>query len=816
MAAKIRVLVTLWIIIAQSVGLAQSIIQLNGRITTPDQKPVEGVGVSLVRAADSSLVKVDLTEADGSFRFTNLKTGSYFLTASALGFEPYRSVILELTATEPVRTLASIQLRSSALQLKEVVVKTQKDFVEFKLDRTVVNVDALLSNAGTNVLEVLQKAPGVTVDQNGIISLKGQSGVLVLIDNRPTYLSAADLAAYLKSLPSGSVEQIELMTNPPARYDAAGNAGVINIKTKKSKIAGFNGSISADVGKSIYWRHNETITLNYRKNHFNFFLNGGFNHYDGWRKLTIERRYFGETNQLNTIFSQTSYFYPRNRTPTLKAGVDFYSSPKTTLGLVYTGSFTLNREQRPVSSALLNLMGQPDSLIEAANSQRRRFHQNGINLNFTHQYDSTGRSLTIDLDYVQYRISTQQTFQNTFLEANQVVKNRENLRADLPSDIAIYSVRSDYNHPLEGKASLSGGVKSSYVSTDNAANYFIQTVSAERPDWDKTNRFRYTENINAAYLNYIKERGRFSLQTGLRLENTRTQGHQLGNAAKPDSSFKRNYTNLFPTLYLSYQLDSSQNRLTFSYGRRIGRPFYQDLNPFVFLLDKFTYFAGNPFLHPEFGNRFELTFNHNKRFNLSLLYNITTGMHNEIIEQQAAVFISRTGNIGRLRYGGISVNTTLKAGNWWTCNLYAEIMKNQFEGLPGNAGTRTGSVYGYLGPNSQFLFKNGWSAELSGFYTTRSQSGQFDKASLFVVNTGVQKKVLNNKGTVRLTTRDLFWSLRPRGTILNIPNATARYHNVFDTRALTASFTYSFSKGASGKQKRTTNGAGSEQERVKN
>ena len=256
--------------------------------------------------------------------------------------------------------------------------------------------------------------------------------------------------------------------------------------------------------------------------------------------------------------------------------------------------------------------------------------------------------------------------------------------------------------------------------------------------------------------------------------------------------------------------------MIFSYGRRIGRPFYQDLNPFVFLLDKFTYFAGNPFLKPEFGNKFELTFAHKNRLTVTAMYNLTTGMHNEIIEQREAVFISRTGNIGRLQYGGVSMNASLKAGTWWTCNLYAEVMKNRFEGLPGTSGLSTGSVYGYISPTNQFLFKNGWSAELSGFYITRSQSGQFDKSSVFVVNTGVQKKILANKGTVRLSARDIFWSLLPRGTIQNIPNATASYHNKFDTRALTVSFTYSFSKGVAGKQKRNTSGAGSEQERVKN
>lgn len=312
MATKIWVIFTLWMSIAQTFTLAQPPFQLSGRVLGSDQKPVDGAAVSLLWAGDSSLVKAELTAADGTFQFQVLKTGPYRITVSVLGFESYHSARIELLESDSDRTLEPFQLRASALELREVVVKGKKEFMEYRLDRTIVNVDALLSNAGTNVLEVLQKSPGVLVDQNGGISLKGQAGVLVLINNRPTYLSAADLAAYLKSLPSDSIDQIELMTNPPARYDAAGSAGVINIKTKKSKIEGFNGSLSINITKLVYWRHNETVSLNYRKNRFNFFFNGGFNSYDGWRKLTIERRYFGDNGQLNTGFPKTRFFFAQS------------------------------------------------------------------------------------------------------------------------------------------------------------------------------------------------------------------------------------------------------------------------------------------------------------------------------------------------------------------------------------------------------------------------------------------------------------------------------------------------------------------------
>lgn len=810
-----RVGTTLWIAVALLAAFGNAYAQIKGKVVTQDNKPLEGAAVTMLQAADSSLVQTVLTARDGTFSVPGLQKGTYFTSVAMLGFKNFTGSKFDLADGKPDIDLGTITLSASDIRLNEVKVTGQKNFVEYQIDRTVLNVDALISNAGSNVLEVLEKAPGVMVDQSGSISLKGQPGVLVLIDNRPTYLSPAALAAYLRSLPANSVEKIELITNPPARYDAAGSAGIIHIKMRKNKVHGLNGSITLSPARSRYWRHNENINLNYRSNRINFFTNASFNSTDQWRRLDIRRRYYGENDVLRSSFDQTTLFYPKSRTSNLKAGIDFYANEKTTWGLVYTGAFTRSRERRPVSSSVRNATGDIDSLIRADNSDKNRFRQHGINLNFSHQYDSTGKLLTFDLDYISYRIRARQTFINDFFDGDQNFKKREKITTDLPSSIAIYSAKTDYEHPLR-KGKFGSGFKTSLVLTDNAANYFLHQGESVSTDYDKTNRFRYSENINAAYLNFSREFKRLSLQTGLRAENTNSYGHQLGNAVKPDSSFSLHYTSLFPTIFLSYKLDTNQTHLNFSYGRRIGRPYYQDLNPFVFLLDKFSYFAGNPYLKPELGNRFQLSLNYKRRFNLSLLYNYTRNMHGEVIEQAGNIFISRTGNISRLIWGGITLSAQLKAGSWWTCNFYAELIRNNFRGMPGDPSRTTGSTYGYISPNNQFLFKNGWSAELSGFYITRSQSAQFDKNDLFLVNTAVQKKVMKDKGIVKLSLRDIFSSLEPNGRILNIPNAQATYYNDADTRVLVASFTYNFAKGASGKQKRNVGGSGSEEQRVKN
>ncbi|MET7257433.1 TonB-dependent receptor [Dyadobacter fermentans] len=810
-----RVRTTLWIAVALLAVSVNAFAQMKGKVVGTDNMPLEGAAVSVLNAADSSLVKTVLTAKGGTFSITGIQSGRYFASFSMMGFQSFTGSRFDISNEKPAIDVGTITLKPNDIKLDEIKITGQKNFVEYRIDRTILNVDALISNAGANVLEVLEKAPGVMVDQSGTISLKGQPGVLVLIDNRPTYLSQAALAAYLRSLPANSVEKIELVTNPPARYDAAGSAGIIHIRMRKNKVRGLNGSITLSPARSKYWRHNENLNLNYRSNRFNFFTNASFNSTDQWRRLDIGRKYYGENDALQSSFDQTTLFYPKSRTTNLKTGIDFYADEKTTWGFVYTGAYTQSREQRPVSSVVRNAAGAIDSLIRADNSDRNRFRQHGINLNFSHQYDSTGKLLTFDLDYINYRIRARQTFINDFFDAAAAFKRQEKITTDLPSSIAIYSAKTDYEHPLK-KARFGAGFKTSLVRTDNAANYFLHQGETISVDYDKTNRFRYSENINAAYLNFNRDFKRFSLQTGLRAENTNGYGHQLGNAAKPDSSFTVHYTSIFPTVFVSYKLDTNQTHLNFSYGRRIGRPYYQDLNPFVFLLDKFSYFAGNPYLKPEFGNRFQLSFNYKSRFNLSLLYNYTRNMQGEVIEQAGNVFISRTGNISRLIWGGITLTARLKAGNWWTCNFYAELISNNFRGMPGDPDRTTGSTYGYISPNNQFLFKNGWSAELSGFYITRSQSAQFDKDDLFLVNAAVQKKVMKDKGIVKLSLRDVFSSLEPNGRILNIPNARANYYNNADTRVLVASFTYNFAKGTSGKRKRNVGGSGSEEQRVKN
>ncbi|MDB5136417.1 MAG: TonB-dependent receptor [Mucilaginibacter sp.] len=788
--------------------------KISGLVLDDAKKPLDGATVILLVAKDSAVVSTQLAHPDGSFVFQNLKDDTYLIKATNIGHKNYSSGNVVVSQQKPVNLSAFI-LSSTGKTLNEVAVTAQKSYIQQKIDRTVVNVGALISNTGANALEVLEKTPGVQVDADGNITFKGKGGVLVMIDDKPTYLSAANLATYLRSLPASSLDQIELMDNPPAKYDAAGNAGVINIKTKKNTNKGLHAVVSADYGLGHYYRTDESINLNYRINKVNLFANLAYNENRNFRRLEIDRNYFDANGDQTSSLKDISYFRPTNYNTNIKAGMDFYASPNTTWGIVYTGDISRSHDSSPVFTLLYGNNGGLDSTINTLNTSKNKFNSNGINLNYTHKFDSTGRALTFDLDYIRDVSGSNQMFVNNTLLPDGTLTNPKTLNDNLPSTINIYSVKADYTHPFSGKAKLEAGVKSSYVNTDNAANYFNVINNVDSIDYNNTNRFLYKENINAAYVNFNKNFGRFSIQTGLRLENTNGYGHQLGNAKKSDSTFANHYTDLFPTAYFSYNLDTAgHNVLVLSYGRRIGRPNYGSLNPFTFFVDEYTYFSGNPFLKPQFTDNYKLAYSFRSLFTVALAYNYTTDVQGETIHRSGDIFISTQGNIGKQKTVDLSVNTNFQPAKWWSVNLYAEVYKNTYQGAF-YTGYLNQSQITFAGNGSnQFTISKTWSAELSGFYDSGGTYGQFVTLPKGMLNAAIQKKILNNKGSIKLNVRDIFHTFSPSGTITNIANATATFHNFLDTRVATLAFTYSFGKSINTPPKRETGGADTEQGRA--
>jgi hypothetical protein len=812
MKIKITAFIVAWLTIALTFGFAQTGQKISGKITGADGKGLDGATVYLLRSTDSVLVKTALADADGNYVLTNLKAGSYKLNVNMIGFTKYKSAPVILTTADI--TLPAIALQQTGTTLKEVKVSIAKPFIEHQIDRTVVNVDALISNAGSTALDALEKSPGVIVDQNGAISLNGK-GVKIFIDDKPTYLSGDDLANYLRSIAAGNMEQIELMPNPPAKYDAAGNGGVINIRTKRSKAAGFNGTVNLAYMQGVYAKTNDSFNFNYRKDKLNITGNLSYSGNDNFNDLDINRMFTNGAGSITSTFLQNNLFRRHSKNYYGRMSFDYYLSDKTTIGIGFTGVYNPWHKSTLNTSTFLNSQNKLDSTIIAHNNDDAIFDNGGLNINYRHQYATKGQELTFDMDYLDYYTNDDQSFLNTAYLPSNAVNNSDLLTGALPAHLHIYSAKTDYSQPLKNGVKMEAGLKASYTSTDNVANYFYTRAGITQPDYNKTNHFLYRENINAAYINASKDYKRFSVQTGLRLESTLSTGHQLGNAQKRDSSFTNNYTSLFPTIYLQYKLDSAGTQiLNLNYGRRIDRPYYQDLNPFISPLDRFTYYVGNPFLKPSYTQNLELAYTI-KNITATLSYGKTLDDVNETIEILKGIYYSRPGNIGKLTYKSFEIDAGFDPAKWLNLHFYGRLQNlhtvSDFYTGPLN----TQGTYYFLRPIVQFKTGKDWVIQTDASYQSKVTNAQFITGVRYRINAAISKK-LSAATTVKGVINDIFYTQANPGVINNLANTIANYTSQGDSRYFTLSFSYRFGKAISDQRKHNATSSDSEQNRVKN
>ncbi len=791
---------------------------VTGAVVEENGSPLESATVSLLEASDSN-VRVSLkTSHEGVFVFTTVKPGKYYLQVTAIGHAPFNGKPFTISQGKPAVVMPVITLTRSAAALATVAVVSRKSFIEQKADRMIVNVDASATSAGSTAMDVLEKSPGVTVDKDGNISLKGKQDVMLMIDDKPTYMSSTQLASYLKGLPASVIDKLEIMTNPSARYDAAGNAGIINIRTKKNRTKGFNGSVSLNETQSKFAKPGGSLNLNYRNGKFNVFVNAGYNRWKGWQQLDLTRKYFDEgSKNLNSTFTQSTYMEHTSPEVNLKAGVDYFISEKTTLGVVYSGFRNDEKNTSKSFIQLQNAAGTTDSLVHSFGKTDGHWNSNQLNLNFKHKFDSSGTEITADADYVRYDNGNDQYYNNITYNTDMTLRGQTELSGRVPSTINIYTFKSDFTRSFSNKLKLEAGVKTSYVNTDNHADYFNLLNEQSVPDSAKTNYFVYHENINAGYLNFSRSWAKWDVQAGMRVENTNYTGHQFGNVytvKKNDSSFNRSYVNAFPTIYVTYRLND-KNSFTANVGRRIDRPDYGSLNPFLFFLDQYTYQAGNPYLQPQYSTNIELSHTYHSFLTTSLNYSQTKNFFSETFQQEGHATILRNGNIGQRENAGASVSFNYPVTKWWTTVLYTNVNYTRFSGMLYGEDIDVHAVTFLGNLTNQFSFKKGWSGELSGFYRSPGVEGQIYIRSLGQVSAAIAKQILKEKGSLKLGIRDMFNTQRPHGTI-NFQQTEAIFFNRRDSRQVTLTFTYRFGKPLKGiPETRHSGGAGEEANRVR-
>lgn len=778
------------------VGLAQAGNKtISGQVKDIQNEPVPGATLRLLQAKDSALMETKTARDNGRFEFTGLKDGVYLLSITAAGSQKYVSAPLTLAGDRPQLALpAIILLPQKKGNLQEVVVVAKKPLIEQDIDKTIVNVESMISASTSNTLEVLEKTPGITVDANGEISLQGSSGVNVLIDGRPTYMSGRDLAAYLRSLPGGMLDKIELMPNPPAKYDAAGGA-VINIRLKKKRTEGYAGSVTLNYNQGKLARSYNSLNLNYLNRKVNLFGNFSYGRYADFNDDKSNRTFTADNGQKTARVGLENYSSSGNDEYNGRIGLDYTVSSKTTLGFIVNGSARRRKEGQDYVSRSYSAWEVPDSIGWGSTENRNTWRQLNLNGNLQHKFDNAGRELTADVNYINYNNKGSQMLTNFVGVPGGGQLSNSDFYYNLPSNIDIYTARADYSHPLKNKASLSGGVKASIVENDNQSDYYAVDGSTHLPDYGRSNHFIYRENINALYVNGRKDWKRLGMQLGLRLENTQTKGRQLGNAVVPASTFTNDYTGLFPTVYVAYKLDSpGKHTLALNYSRRINRPGYQQLNPFLFFVDQYSYSTGNPYLKPSYNNGLSLNYRYKQLVNAIFNVERATDGFFGAARAEDNIIITRSENIATRQMVAVLLYLNTTPAKWWTLNFH--IAGAQFT-TEGQLYTEKLDIKVYTWRTnvlSQFRFNKDWSAEVYAAYNAPNNNWQRMVQARYWMNAAIQKKILKGKGNLKINVEDIFRTMKWEEETKGLKQAQWHRTSYNDTRRVGISFSYSFGK----------------------
>ncbi|HEY0040448.1 MAG TPA: outer membrane beta-barrel protein, partial [Flavisolibacter sp.] len=575
-----KILVGLLSVLMTTIAFAQGKGKATITILNEQKAAVEGATVELLRSKDSALVKTSLSDKAGIAEFENIAPAPYFIRVSSVGLTTSYSNVFDIKEGETI-TLPTINMPAGAAsQMQGVTVAAKKPFIQRLNDRLIVNVDNSVVNAGSSALDVLERSPGVTIDQNDNIALRGRQGVIIMIDGKPSPMSGADLANYLRGLPVNAIERIELITNPSSKYDAAGNSGIIDIRMKKDQRLGYNGTLNAGYGQGVYPKWNAGTTFNYRNKIANLFGNYNYAYRENLNHLVINRNFF-ERGVFQGSDDKDNYAWMPFKSHTIRAGADFFPSKNTIIGFVVNSNFNRINRRANINTIVNDLAFKPDFKFTSIGTNNDKFSNAVANINFKQKLDSTGRELTADIDYGVFDSrSITRTASYFFNMNNSKRKEDDILDGDQGGKVTLKTAKIDYVSPLKGGAKIEAGVKTSYVSSDKDARFFNVFPTQTVVDVAKTNHFLYEEYNNAGYLNFSKELKKFNFQVGLRGEQTNLRTHQV----KGDRRYKNDYFQLFPSAFFNYKLTQEQT-LGVSVSRRIDRPGYSQLDPFLFQVD---------------------------------------------------------------------------------------------------------------------------------------------------------------------------------------------------------------------------------------
>lgn len=774
-----KILLIIFIFLTPCIVQAQATYTISGQLTTGAGKPVQLAVLLLQNAKDSSVIKSALTDSKGTYTLEATDISNSFLKIDATGFI---TEYIHVDAAQHQQTV-NIKLKESSKTLSEVTITSRKPTVEYKVDRTVFNVENSVTATGGDAWDALKKTPGVMIMRNDV-TIAGKNSAGIMINGRLQQLSGDDLAQLLRSIPADNLSKIEVITNPPARYDAEGNGGLINIITKRSMKAGVKGNVTATYNRNHYNAPTISTALNYKMEKLNIFCSARTGTW-GWKYTAWANTYYPGQTWKQTVDQGSVNKYAR-----VQAGAEYNLTKSATIGFEYAKGMSSMDNTENISATSFNGKEQIDSVIRTIGETHEiNGGKHTIDVNYEWRIDSTGKKLNIDANYFTQKTDRKRDFGiSSYLPDGATAGGSTNRMAANPA-ITIRSVNADIEWPLRF-AKLSFGAKASAV--DNSSNnvYLTKSGGDYITDTGKTNEFSYREDIQAVYITAQKKIGKYDIQLGLRGEHTQTKGYSstLGQTNLND------YIKLFPSGYVQYSL-SDNHSFSVSVARRINRPGYNSLNPFRFYYTPTSYKEGNPNLQPSFNTRTQLTYTYKSKYNFNIIYNQTSAYWDRIIQTDTIKGTSSITwqNLGSTKYISASVGFTLNPTRWWETVTEITGFYAYFKPYAGNTATNktyAGLNVGMESENTFFINRKRTLAfELSGYYYAPKQKDYKRWEAMSCINMGIRWMLMNKNLVLALNGDDVM--ARAYWLQTNLANGTKEY-SYDDERSVRLSITYKF------------------------
>lgn len=760
---------------------------ISGTIVDKTGKPVYEAKVLLLSFPTATVLKETSSSSKGTFTIGMIDTGKYTIR---IMHPSYADNISDITIADTDIIIDKIVLSPGIINLNGVVVQSKKPLIEQKIDRTVYNVENQVSLAGATALDAIGKLPGVRVIGGNGIALLGKGQVNVLLDDRLIRLSGDDLINMLRSMPAAEIVRIEVIPNPPAKYDAAGNFGLINIVTRKKRNRGLSGNIYGAYSQAVYGSMNGGGTLNFNSGKWNIdaAING------------IDNIYYELTNPTTDYPSQiwrqsrTSKNITKAISP--RIGIDYQISKRQLLGVSYAYNNKRLEQDEYSQTRIFSAGNKIDSLIRVPNDIERKTQSHDLNLHYENRFDSIGRKLSVDAGYFTLDNKLNQLSNSSSYLTDNTLLSESILKSAAPQNLKAYTLQTDLTLP--GKfMNFGAGAKVAIIKTESSSTYYRQHEDIFYYDSSLSNVFNYKENVEAAYVNADKEFGKWGMQLGLRAEYTQTTGY----SATYNQTTKRDYLKLFPTVFIIYKKDADNN-FVFSFGKRINRPNYWYLNPFRQFVSPYFYYEGNPFLQPSYANNFELTYSHKSIFITKAFVSIQNNIFDQIMFADSVTRINRLTrmNYYSQRNFGLSESVNIISIPWMesynTVSVYyirTKSMVDYTKDKEGWGGDVSSSNVFYLNKLKTF------SAGLDFAYTFPQLSGINKFSAYYSVDMGFRWLTMKKRLTIGLTATDIFRTSKTKfyGITNNIKTS---YDNYFDNRAVRVSLNYKFGKNTKNKQ----------------